>query len=438
MQKAENALKQRPRFFYGWIIVAVAFVIMAVGYALRNSFSVFYPAIVEEFGWGRGNTALMFSVQMVVYGLMSPVAGRLVDRIEPRLVLSVGACIMAGGMALCSLATAQWQFYLLFGVMLAIGLSMVGVTPLGAIVSNWFVRKRGLVFGILAAGFGLSLISAPFAQFLISSFGWENAYVIMGLLSIPLVVPLCILFIRRSPEEKGLLPDGVPQASSEPQAPYEHDGTANFDRKWAATTWTLGRALKTYQFWLLFVIFFCGMGVGETIAITHQVYFFRDVGYEPMQAATMYGVFGVAFVIGNLCGFFSDRLGREKVFIPGCLLSAGAVSLLFLITDTTQSWLPFLFAVCLGLGWGAAAPVLLATVADLFQGRHFGSIMGCVILGFSLGGAVAPWLAGFLHDRTGNYLVTFAMLLGCFTVSALLMWLVAPRKIRPVPQLGGR
>jgi len=232
-------LKRSPRFFYGWIVVAVGFVIMAVGYALRNSFSVFYPAIVESFGWGRGNTALIFSIQMLVYGSVSPVVGRLVDRIDPRVVLSVGACIMGGGMALCSLATTQWEFYLLFGVMLAIGLSMVGITPLGAIVSKWFVRKRGLVFGILAAGFGVSLISAPIAQSLISSFGWQNAYVIIGLFSIPLLVPLCILFIRRSPQDKGLLPNGALLASSEPQALYEHQGTANFERKWAGTTWTL-------------------------------------------------------------------------------------------------------------------------------------------------------------------------------------------------------
>jgi MFS family permease len=429
-------LKPRPKFFYGWVVVAVGFVIMAVGYALRNSFSVFYPAIVDSFGWGRGNTALIFSIQMLVYGAVSPVVGRLVDRIEPRVVLSVGACLMGGGMALCSLATTQWEFYLLFGVMLAIGLSMVGITPLGAIVSNWFVRKRGLVFGILAAGFGVSLISAPVAQSLISDFGWRNAYAIIGLFSIPLLLPLCILFMRRRPQDKGLLPDGAVQASSGPQSLHELPGAGNFDRKWAGTTWTLGRALRTSQFWFLFVIFFFAMGIGETVAITHQVYFFRDVGYEPMQAAAIYSVFGIAFAAGNLCGYFSDRLGREKVFISGCLLSAGAVSLLFLISDASQPWMPFLFAICLGIGWGVAAPTLLATVADLFQGKNFGSIMGCMILGFSAGGAVAPWLAGMLHDRTGNYLVTFLMLLGCFAVSAALMWLIAPRKIRPVPRWG--
>ena len=426
-------MKQRPRFFYGWIVVAIAFIILAVGYVLRNSFSVFYPTIVEEFDWGRGNTALMFSISMLVYGLLSPVAGRLVDRFEPRLVLSLGACVMGGGMALCSLATNQWQFYLFYGVMVATGLSMIGITPIGAIVSNWFVKKRGLVFGIMSAGFGVSLILAPIAQLLISSFSWQSAYVIIGLASILIIVPLCILFMRRSPQEKGLLPDSPLQASSESQAGYEHHGAVDCSGKWANTTMTLAQAVKTYRFWFLFLIFFSGMGVGETTAIAHQVYFFRDVGYEPMQAATIYGVFGVAFTVGNLCGCFSDRLGREKVFIPGSLLSAVAVSLLFLITDTAQPWMPFLFAVSLGLGWGAAAPALLATAADLFQGRNFGSIMGCLVVGFSLGGAIAPWLAGFLHDRTGNYFITFLILLGCFVASAVLMYLVAPRKIKPVP-----
>ncbi|HEX78123.1 MAG TPA: MFS transporter [Dehalococcoidia bacterium] len=428
-------MKQRRGFFYGWTVLAIAFVIMAVGYALRNTFSVFYPAIVEEFGWGRrGSTALMFSITILVYGWVAPVAGGLVDRFEPRLVLSVGTCIVGGGIALCSLASTQWQFYLLYGVMVAIGLSMIGAAPLMAIISNWFVKKRGLVFGILSAGFGVSLVAAPIAQFLISGFGWQAAYVIIGLFAIALIVPLCILFVRRSPREKGLLPDGLLQTSSEPQPLDEPQGAAGLGGERTSTAGTLAWALKTRHFWLLFLMAFCILGVGEQIAIAHQVYFFRDVGYEPMRAATIYSVFGVVFVVGNLCAYYSDRLGREKVFIASCLLSAGAVSLLFLITDTSQPWMPFLFAVCLGLGLGAAAPVLFATVADIFQGRYFGSIMGCVILGFSLGGAIAPWLAGFLHDKTGSYFVTFLILLGCLVASAGLMWLVAPRKIRPVPR----
>jgi len=424
-------LKQRPRFFYGWVVVAAAFIIIMIGYGLRNSFSIFYPAIVEEFGWSRGNTALMFSIHLFVYGLAAPIVGRLVDKFEPRLVLSIGAVVVGGGIALCSLATSQWQFYLLYGVMVAVGLSMIGITPLSTIIANWFVEKRGLVIGILAAGFGTSLVSAPIIQFLISSFGWQTAYLIIGLFSIPLVVTLCILFIRRSPQERGLLPDGrsQQQALSEPQALDKH---ASLNERWASTTWTLRQAMKTYQFWFIFLIASSSVGFAEQVGITHLVYFLRDVGYEPMQAATIYSVFGIAFAVGNLLSYFSDRLGREKVFIPGCLLGAGAVLLLFLITDTTQPWMPFLFAVLLGLGLGIEGPVMLATVTDLFQGKHLGSIIGFAILGSALGGAVAPWLTGFLYDRTGSYFVITLMLLGAFVASAVLMWLVAPCKIRPV------
>ena len=432
MWNGKNSLSKGQGIFYGWVVLGAAFITLILGFAIRNTFSVFYPAIVEEFGWGRGNTALMFSIAILVYGLVAPMAGGLVDRFKPRLVLPVGAGIMGGGIILCSLATSQWQFYLLYGVVAAIGFSLVGWTPVTAIISNWFVKKRGLVFGILGAGFGGSLVAASIAQFLISSFGWQTAYVIIGVLPIAVIVPLCSFLIYRSPRDKGLLPDGETQKSTEPQGSDEPETAAGLEGKWAGTSWTLPQALKTHQFWLLFLIAFFLLGLAEQIAIAHQVYFFRDIGYEPMMAASIFSVFGVAFILGNLCSFLSDHLGREKVFIPSCLLSAGAVSLLFLMSDTSQPWMPFLFAVCFGLGLGAAAPVFYATVADLFHGRHFGSIQGTVVLGFSLGGAIAPWLAGFLHDKTGSYFVSFIILLVSLIVSVVLMWLIAPRKLRSV------
>ena len=113
----------------------------------------------------------MFSITVLVYGLAAPFAGRLVDKFNPRLVLPLGACVMGSGIILCSVATSQWQFYLFYGVIAASGFSIIGWTPFSTIISNWFVKKRGLVFGILSAGFGISLVSASVAQFLISTFG---------------------------------------------------------------------------------------------------------------------------------------------------------------------------------------------------------------------------------------------------------------------------
>jgi MFS family permease len=423
-----NSLEKR-RVFYGWVVLSIAFLTIVFGYAVRNTFSVFYPTIVEEFGWGRANTALMFSISIVVYGLVAPLAGGLVDRFGPRLVLPLGACVMGGGIALCSLADAQWQFYLLYGVVVAVGLSLAGWTPLSTIVSSWFVEKRGLAFGILAAGFGSSLVTASIAQFLISSFGWQTAYVIMGLFSIGVIAPICMVFLRSSPRKEEVLHE---------RHVDEFQRTASLRAKWIGTTWTLSRALKTYHFWLLFAIDFCALGLAEQIAVAHTVYFFKDVGYALMEAATIYSIFGVAFVIGTLCSYFSDRLGRETVFIPSCLISAGAASLLFLVRDTSQPWMAFLFAVCFGLGLGAVGPIFFATVADLFGGRYFGSILGIATLGFSLGGGISPWLAGFIYDKTNSYSVSFLIVIGSLVASAVLMWLIAPRKLRLVPSRAPR
>jgi sugar phosphate permease len=431
-ESLENRSEKPEGIFYGWVVLTIAFFTLVLGYAIRNTFSVFYPAIVEEFGWGRGNTALMFSITIMVYGVVAPLAGSLVDRFGPRLILPVGSFIVGVGVALCSLANTQWHFYLFYGVMVAAGLSLIGWTPVTAILSNWFVKKRGLVFGILAAGFGGSLVFASVAQFLISTFGWQAAYVIIGVSSIAIIAPLCSLFMRRSPQDKGLLPDGIPLSSQKTRELNAREISTGLEGE-SASTWTLYRAMKTYHFWLLFLIGFCLLGFVETIAIAHQVFFFRDVGYGPMLAANIYSVFGIAFIIGNLCTFISDRLGREKVFIASCLLCALAVSLLFLIKDTSQPWMAFLFAVLFGLGLGVAGPVFFTKVADLFQGRHFGSIQGTVVLGFSLGGALAPWLAGFIHDKTGSYFPTFLVLLGSLLMSTFLMWLVSALKIRPVP-----
>ena len=417
---------------YRWVVLTVAFITLVLGYAIRNSFSVFYPAIVSEFGWQRGDTALIFSFSIIIYGFIAPLAGGLVDRFRPRVILPIGAVIMGVGAALCSRATTQWEFYFLYGVMVATGLSLAGWTPLTTIVSRWFVKRRGLAYGIMTAGFGGSLVYASFAQYLISTFGWKTAYVIIGGSSMTVIVTLCGLFMRRGPKYTAITPDDKTGSPQNADNRYETRSAESLRQKWAETDWTLSRALKTYQFWLLVFVGFFLLGIAEHIIIAHQVYFFLDVGYRPMLAANIYSMFGVAFLLGNIGSFSSDRLGREKIFMSGCLLCAASVILLFFIKDASRPWLGFLSSILFGLGMGLAAPVFFTIVADLFSGRYFGSIQGTVIFGFSFGGAVSPWLAGFLHDKTGSYDATYLVLLVSLSLCMLLMWLVAPHKIRPV------
>jgi MFS family permease len=177
------------------------------------------------------------------------------------------------------------------------------------------------------------------------------------------------------------------------------------------------------------------MGFVEQLAVSHQVYFYLDAGYEPMTAAAFYTVFGVCFALGNVGGALSDRIGRERFFIPACLACAGFASLYFVMNDASTPWLPPIIAAGFGTTFGSLCCVLNATLADLFQGRHYGKIAGSMILGFATGGTLSPWLAGHLHDVTGNYTATFAILVAGLLVTALLMALVAPRKLRPVARI---
>lgn len=408
-----------------WLVLGVGFLVMASGFALRNGFSVFYPAIVDYFGWSRGDTAVMFSLSILVYGLLSPLAGSLFDRFKPQLLVSVGMIVLCGCIALCALATELWQFYVLFGVVAASGVAMIGVAPMGAILTPWFGRNRGVVFAVLASGFGVSLVSATLLQYLVTILGWQSALIIAGLSVAAISIPLILLFIRKAPA----VPATAPAEATSSASQYAATDRAT---RWQSTEWTFQRALKTPQFWMLWAAGFCQIGLAEKVAISHQVYFFQDAGYSPVGAATIYSVFGMAFVGGTIFSALSDRLGREKMYVPGWVLSLVGVALLFAIDGAGSSWRAYLFAVTFGFGMGLMPPVLFASIADLFHGKSYGSIQGMVVLGMSVGGAVSPWLAGYMHDITGTYDSTLLLLLGALIASGLLMLLSAPRRHSPV------
>lgn len=400
-------------------------------YGLRYSFSVFYVAILHEFGWSRAETAIIFSIHMLVYGMTAPVAGVLVDRWGPKKVLSVGLLLLAVGMAACSLGRAVWQFYFLFGVVVAIGAAIAGYTPLSAMLAAWFVRKRGTAFGIYGIGFGLCYLIPTLTQYLISNLGWRASFLVLGAIPAVVVVPVVLLFMRRSPQEMGLVPDGVaaPSLGSEAQVRAE---ALVVDKKWAATDWSLPKAMKTHRLWLMFAAQFLVWGLGFGMLMGHQVVFLVDVGYGEMFAASLVGLFGVMYAVGNLCGFVSDRLGREMTFTLSTLGALFAVAMLLTMVFVHNPALPYLYAVALGVGGGAMTPNLTAAVADMFQGRNFGSILGFMAFGFGSGSFIGVWLAGYVHDLSGSYLWAFVVAGAAYACGCVLVWMAAPRKVRLV------
>ena len=415
---------KHPHLFYGWGVLAAGFTITMVGYAMRNTFSVFYPVIVSDFGWTRGGTALMYSLALLSYGLFAPVAGSLADRFRPRYVLALGGLIVGGGLALCSLASAAWHFYLIYGVLVAIGTSLIGLTPLISVLSHWFGSKRGgTVFGILGSGFGVSLVSAPLYQWLISENGWRGAYVVIGLSAMAILVPVSLLLMRRSPQQQALLDQKAAVATQAQQTEAAQQ----------AHQWTAREALGTRTFRLFLIVGMCCMGFALQVSIAHQVYFLQDVGYDPMVAAGMFSVHGVAMAFGNLSSPLSDRHGRVPFFVAGCLSAATAMLLLNVVRDTDSTLVPLLFAVLAGWGLGVCGPTCYAALADRFHGRNYGSIQGTMILFVSLGAAVGPWTGGQLHDLTGSYQSTF-ILVQALLLTAAVLFVVLARQPVVVPQ----
>jgi len=410
-----------PRLSYGIVVLATGFTMTLVGYAIRNTFTVFYPVIVDDFGWSRGNTAIMYSLTMLCYGLVAPLAGGLTDRVNPKIVFSIGGLVVGGGIALCSQAQSMWHFYVFYGVMVAVGLSLIGFTPLSSLITHWFEKGKAQVFGLLGAGFGVSLVTAPIFQHLIFEYGWRTAYIIIGVVASLIVVPACLIFIRRSPSQVALMAEAAASAKR-----IESPGQPAHALR--VPDWTVRRALRTRTYWLLLLVSFCNAGFAQGTIIAHQVYYLRDIGFDPMAAASLFSVFGASFVVGTISSGLSDRLGRIPVFLPGSLAAAISILFLFAAQDSQSMVMPVLFAICAGFGLGITPPTCFAGVADCFHGRNYGSIQGTAILAVALGAAIGPWLAGYLHDVTGSYRIPFSLVLVAILLAAVLMWLAKPKK----------
>ena len=416
-------------FFYGWVIVAVAFVTMGVGVNARTAFSLLFPPILDEFGWERGVTAGAFSFGFLVSAVLSPSLGRLMDRRGPRVVIELGVGLMAAGLLLAPLVRQPWHLYATLGVLVGGGSVCLGYTGHALFLPNWFVRRRGLAISVAYSGVGVgSIILLPWLQDLIGRAGWRASCWALGILILALLAPLNLL-LRRRPEDLGLEPDGDDTPPGSPAA----NRTANVvDLAWAAVDWTLGRAMRTTRFWWIMVGYFCGLFAWYAVQV-HQTKYLVEIGFSPTDAAWALGFVSLAGIPGQIAlGHLSDRIGREWVWTVGSLGFALCYVALLLLRHAPTPTLLYLMVVSQGmLGYGLTS-VVGAIPAEIFQGRHYGTIFGTLMLASIVGGAAGPWVTGALYDATGSYTLAFSLAIGASVLSAVAIWLAAPRAVRAV------
>jgi MFS family permease len=408
--------------------VGIAFVTMGVGVNARTAFSLLFPPILAEFGWDRGLTAGAFSFGFLVSAVLSPSLGRLMDRRGPRVVIELGVVLVASGLMLAPLVRAPWHLYATLGVLVGGGSVCMSYTGQALYLPNWFVRRRGLAMSIAFSGVGVgSIILLPWLQVLIVRSGWRTACFTLGVVAVILLAPLNLL-VRGRPAELGLEPDGDPAAGTAGARPQSNV----VDAAWVAVDWTLARAIGTARFWWIAIGYLCGLYSWYAVQV-HQTKYLTEIGFTPSVAAWALGLVSLVAIPGQIAlGHLSDRIGREWVWTVGSLGFALCYVALLLLRDLPSPALLYPMVVCQGLlGYGLVS-VIGAIPAEIFEGRHYGTIFGTLMLASIAGGAVGPWLTGVIHDATGSYALAWWSAIGASTLSSVAIWLAAPRQIRAV------
>jgi MFS family permease len=421
-------VNEKGSFDFGWVIVGVSFITLALAYAVWYSFSVFFVALLKEFGWSRSTAAGAFSLFIIIHSGMGPLVGRVADRFGPRRVIALGSFLVGVGLALCSFITTWWNFYVFFGIITAAGVGSIGWVPNTTIIQNWFKAHRGLAIGIISSGVGIGIfVCVPSIQHLISQLGWRTAYRIMACF-IPLVVAPMAIALLRKPARTTL-----PRDASLSQEEAIRTDPLPLDEEWASQPWTIRRAIATKQFRLLSASFPLGAFATQSI-LAHQVAFFVDQGVETLLASYTVGMVGIASVGAKiLWGTLSDKIGREVTYTIGIFCAICGMISLVVFSFHPSPALPYFYGVSFGMGYAAAAALPAIITADFFEGSAYGGIFGALILLNGLGGASGAWFAGFLYDQVGNYVAVFVIMMGCALFACLNIWRAAPRKIRNAP-----
>ena len=417
-------------FYYGWLIIGVAFVTMAIGVTARTAFSLLMPPLINEFGWDRGLAAGAFSFGFLVSAILSPLVGRVIDTRGPRLVIEAGVCLLTAGLLLAPLIEKPWHLYGTLGVLVGAGANLMTYTVHSQFLPNWFVRRRAFAIGIAFSGAGVgALVLLPWLQSIISGSGWRASCSAMALLVLCLLGPLNLL-VQRRPEDIGLRADGggpLDVKTGKTRALHVVDPV------WASVRWTLGRAMGTVRFWWIVLGYFCALVAWYAVQV-HQTKYLLEVGFSSAVAAWALGIVSAAGIPGQIVlGALSDRVGREWVWTIGCAGFAICYVVLIALEHSPSPALLLLMVVSQGFMGYALTSVMGPIVAEIFEGPHFGAIFGAITVALIGGGAAGPWMAGVVHDLTGSYRLAFGMAILCCVTSTAAIWLAAPRKVRLVP-----
>ena len=390
--EANQSPTVKNQFFYGYIMVAIAFLIMVVMYITRSAFGVFFKPMLTDFNWTRALTSGALSLSMVVQGSLAIIMGGLNDRLGSRLVVTLCSLVVVAGCLLMSQINAVWHLYLFYGLLIGIGMSGC-LVPLLSTIARWFVKRRNVMSGIVVSGLGVGSLIAPLvANWLISIYDWRLSYVMLAIL-ILIVGTLPAQFLKRAPARA-------------PQVIGNDQKNMQWVSKEEAKKPPLRETIRTRQFWMLDLLFFC-LGFSYLAITVHIVPHITDLGISATNAANILAAIGGVSVLGNVAsGPIADKIGNRYVCLIGFFVMA--VAALWLIW-ATEIWIFYLFAIIYGFAFGGCTTAESPLVAELFGLRSHGLLLGVVSCSFTIGAAIGPLLTGYIFDVTNSYEIAFLL-----------------------------
>ena len=399
------------------VVVAGIGLCLSYGPVIIYSFGVFIIPLTQELHASRGSISFAFTLANLVQSISSPLAGRFADRWGSRRVILVATAIFSLLLMYSRLLPGKlWSLYVLFGLLGFVG-SGAAPIPYVKVISRWFDRHRGLALGLTMFGIGAGAILMPtLSQRLIALFGWRVTYLVIGLLILAVSVPVVAIFLKESPEELGLLPDGAIAARNVTQQHGSEEGLTWRDARRDATFWIMVGA-----------VFLIGASLHG--CVLHLAPMLSDQGVSPRRIGLAISILGSALLIGRVgTGYLLDRFFAPRVAM--CIFGAVACGIALLRIGAV-SGVFFLASFLIGLGMGAEVDIMAYLTSRYFGLRAFGEIYGYTFTSFVLAGALGPWLMGFGFDRSGSYGSILGVLFLTSLAAAALMTRLGPYRFRP-------
>jgi MFS family permease len=421
MREDVQVMTSRHRLFYGWIIVATSAAGLFLGAfpIVVFSFGVFFESFAREFQASRTGVSLAFTIHNLVSGIFAVVIGRVADRTSARMVILPGLVMVATLLLSAKAIGARMSGLYFFYIALGLVAPATTTVPYALVVSRWFDRRRGLALGGMMVGLGLGAIAMPVvAQRLIASFGWRNAFAIVGCAMLTIAVPLVAVFLKDTPEQMGLLPDGASVEAARPDTASGLDGV----------TWR--QASHSGTFWLLIAVFVL-LAASVHACIVHMPQLFADRGATAENAAMASSIVGLALLGGRIgCGYFLDRYFGGRVALAVCVGAALGIALLW---TGRAGGLAVVGAFLIGLGMGAEVDIIAFLMSRYFGLRSLGATMGFAFSSFVIAGGLGPLLMGVAFDRTGSYRLPLAVFCVAAIAAALLVTRLGPYRFGALP-----